>query len=124
MRGGNSQVPVEYPSGDYLLEFQSPNATTNTPTPSQIVVWNYPVTPNNELHSQAFYLTDTWSIKRVVLNLGVRGERYHSYYPPQSTHPGQFANVFPSQSYPQQTVLVWTDVVPRARRGMGPAREW
>lgn len=111
---GDTQVLQELASGSYLLQFNSPNAQTNTPTPAQIVVYNYPVVPSNRLHSQAFYVTDTWSLKHVVLNLGLRGERYHSFYPDQETNPGQFAAVFPTQKVPGQTVLTWTDVVPRA----------
>ena len=111
---GDTQVLKEYPSGNYLLLFNSPNANTNTPTPAQITVYNYPVVPQNQLHSQAVYVTDTWAFRRVSLNLGVRGERYHSYYPAQSTNPGQFSTVFPSQKYPGATVLTWVDVVPRA----------
>jgi hypothetical protein len=111
---GDTQVLKEYPSGDYLLLFSSPNAETNTANPAQITVYNYPVDPKNRLHTQAFYATDTWSLKHVVLNLGLRGERFHSFYPNQTTKPGQFASVFPSQTYPGQTVLSWTDVVPRA----------
>jgi hypothetical protein len=111
---GDTQVLHELASGSYLLQFNSPNAQTNTPTPAQIVVYNYPVAPSNRLHSQSFYVTDTWALKHVVLNLGVRGERYHSFYPDQQTNPGQFASVFPSQQVPGQTVLSWTDVVPRA----------
>ena len=111
---GDTQVLKELPSGNYLLLFNSPNAQTNTPTPAQITVFNYPVIPENRLHSQSVYGTDTWSLKRVVLNLGVRWERFHSFYPDQSTNPGQFASVFPSQKYPGMTVLTWNDVVPRA----------
>ena len=95
-------------SGDYQLQF-------NQGVPSQIVVYNYPfATSINNLFSRAAYLTDTYGIGRVTLNLGVRWERYHNFTPPQTKEAGQFSNIFPAKSYPKTDVLTWTDTVPRA----------
>jgi hypothetical protein len=58
-------------------------------------------------------VTDTWALKHVVLNLGVRAERYSSFYPKQVTSAGQFADIFPTQTVARTTVLTWFDVVPR-----------
>jgi hypothetical protein len=59
------------------------------------------------------YFTDTYTLKRVTINAGVRWERYHNYYPEQTKEAGQFAEIFPAKTYPQQDVLTWVDTVPR-----------
>jgi hypothetical protein len=102
-----TRVEADKPSGDYLLQFQNG-------VPNKIVIFNYPF-PNsiNHLYSQAFFGTDTWAIRRVTLNLGVRWERYHSFYPTQAKVAGQFSNIFPAQTFNETTIVVWSDVVPR-----------
>jgi Carboxypeptidase regulatory-like domain len=102
-----TQIPRETATGDYLLLF-------NNGAPFEITAYNYPVVPYNWLFNQAFYLTDTWSVKRVTLNLGVRWERYDTFYRQASTTAKQFADVFPATTVPQTTTLIWSDVVPRA----------
>ncbi len=104
--GAGDPVPKEYAPGDYQLVF-------NNGVPYEITLFNYPNTPIDLLHSQAYYVTDNWMIKRVSLNLGVRGETYHSFYPTQKVAPVQFAAEFPPTTYPSTSVLTWTDVVPR-----------
>jgi hypothetical protein len=100
-------VLKDKPSGDYLLEFQNG-------APNKIVIYNYPFpTTINDVHSQGFYGTDTMSIKRLVLNLGVRYDRFDAFYPKQSKPAGQFSAIFPAQTFPQKEILTWTDVVPR-----------
>jgi hypothetical protein len=102
-----TRVLADKPSGDYLLQFQNG-------APNKIVVYNYPFPSSiNNLYSQSIYLTDTWAIKRVAINLGVRAERYHSFFPTQDKPAGQFASIFPAQSFPGQDILTWNDVVPR-----------
>jgi hypothetical protein len=98
-----TKYPNQYPSGDYQLLF-------NNGVPFEINVYNIPVTPINRLYSQAVYATDTWSIKRLTLNLGVRWERYDAFYPSQSKPAGQFSS---AASYTGKTVSVWKDLVPR-----------
>jgi carboxypeptidase family protein len=94
-------------AGDYELQF-------NRGVPSQIVIYNYPFASSiNDLRSQALYFTDTYTLKRLTINAGVRWERYHSYYPEQTKEAGQFAAIFPAKTYPQQDVLTWIDTVPR-----------
>jgi hypothetical protein len=95
--------PKEYPSGDYLLLF-------NKGAPFEIQTYNIPVTPFNQLFSQSVYTTDTWSLRRFVINWGVRWERYHSFYPNEKKPAGQFSS---AASVSGQSTLTWTDVVPR-----------
>ena len=100
---GETTYPHEYASGDYLLLF-------NLGQPFEIETYNIPVTPFNQLFSQAVYATDTWSLKNVVINYGVRWERYHSFYPNEHKPAGQFSS---AASVSGQTTLTWTDFVPR-----------
>ena len=94
-------------AGDYQLRF-------NRGVPSQIVVYNFPfATSTNTLLSQAIYVTDTYTRKRVTVNGGVRWERYHNFYPEQTKEAGQFSGIFPAKTYPRQDVLTWIDTVPR-----------
>jgi carboxypeptidase family protein len=94
-------------SGDYQLRF-------NRGVPSQIVIYNFPfATSTNTLLSQAVYLTDTYTRKRVTINAGLRWERYHNFYPEQTKEAGQFNAIFPAKTYPRQDVLTWSDTVPR-----------
>ena len=94
-------------SGDYLLLF-------NNGAPDEITVYNWPL-PNSisHLNSQAFYATDTWNLKQVTLDLGIRWERYHAFNPTQTKPAGQFADLFPAQTFPAQDLLAWKSVVPR-----------
>jgi hypothetical protein len=103
-----TQVTADSASGDYLLQFQNG-------APNKIVIYNAPFpTSMNSLDSQGYFLTDTWVVKRVAINLGVRVERYDSFYPAQSKPAGQFNTIFPAESYPGQDILTWNDIVPRA----------
>jgi hypothetical protein len=102
-----TRVEADKASGDYLLQFQNG-------VPNKIVIFNYPFPSSiNHLYSQAVYGTDAWRIKNVTLNVGVRWERYHSFYPTQTKAAGQFSNIFPAQTFPSTTIVTWTDVVPR-----------
>jgi hypothetical protein len=103
-----TRVLADKPSGNYLLQFQNAK-------PNKITIYNYPFPSSiNSLYSQAAFLTDSLSFKRIVLNLGIRAERYHSFYPTQSAPAGQFSSIFPAQTFQRQDILTWTDVVPRA----------
>jgi hypothetical protein len=94
-------------AGDYQLQF-------SRGVPSQIVIYNFPFSTSiNDLYSQAVYVTDTYTRKRVTINAGVRWERYHNFFPTQTKEAGQFSNIFPSKSYPKTDVLTWIDTVPR-----------
>ena len=106
-QSAGSRLTHDNPSGDYLLQFKNDK-------PNQITVYNFPIpTSISKLTVQAFYATDTWTIKQVALDLGVRWERYHAFNPTQSKPAGQFADLFPAQTFPAQDLLTWTDVTPR-----------
>ncbi|HXJ40485.1 MAG TPA: carboxypeptidase regulatory-like domain-containing protein [Bryobacteraceae bacterium] len=100
---GDSQVLADKASGDYLLLF-------NKGLPTQVQLFNYPITPVNKLNTQAVYATDTWKLGRVVLNYGLRWERYYDFYPTQNKLAGQFS---PAATFPGQDLLTWKDFAPR-----------
>jgi hypothetical protein len=101
---GNTQSLKDQAAGDYLLIFSKG-------VPNQIQTFNYPFNPDNELHSQSLFVTDTWKMsKRFVLNYGVRWERYNDFYPDQKKLAGQFST---AATYPGKELLTWKDVVPR-----------
>jgi Carboxypeptidase regulatory-like domain len=105
-------------AGDYLLLFKGAPAGCNGAcgalvNGSEITLYNYPVLPSNFLYSQSLFATDTWTLKHLVLNYGIRWERYNNFYPTETKPTGQFANLFPSANYPGKGVLSWNDFVPR-----------
>ncbi|HET7184419.1 MAG TPA: TonB-dependent receptor, partial [Terriglobales bacterium] len=62
------------------------------------------------------YLQDAWTIRqRLTLNLGLRYDRFISYYPAQSTSPNlTFPDLFPPTKYPASGNLIdWNNVSPR-----------
>jgi hypothetical protein len=75
----------------------------------------------NELLNTYAFLQDKWQIgQRLTLNLGVRFDRYHSWYPAQGNPgTGPFANTqfFPTArfgtDYERQDMPILTNVVPR-----------
>ena len=101
---GNTQSLKDQAAGDYLLLFSKG-------VPNEIQTFNYPFNPDNELHTQSVFATDTWKVaKRLVLNYGVRWERYNDFYPDQTKPAGQFSA---AAHYPGQHLLTWKDVMPR-----------
>jgi hypothetical protein len=101
---GDTKILVNEASGNYLLLFDGG-------APVEVQLFNFPVTPINRLFSQAAFATDTWKLGRVVLNYGVRWERYHAFYPTQSKPAGQFSA---AATLPGKSLLTWKDFVPRA----------
>ena len=101
---GNTQVLREKIAGDYVLVF-------NRGVPTQVITYNFPFAPRNRLFNQSAYFTDSWRVsKRLVVNYGVRWERYDAFYPDQEKLAGQFSN---AAKYPGVDLLVWKDFVPR-----------
>jgi hypothetical protein len=101
--GRATQVRGDLVHGDYRLFF-------NRGLPFQIQTFNYPVTSNNSFTSQAVYAMDTWRLGGVTLNYGVRGQRFHAFYPDQSKPAGQLS---PAQDFPGRDILTFKDISPR-----------
>ena len=101
---GNTSALHDQTAGDYLLIF-------NKGVPNQIQTFNYPFKPDNRLYNQSVFVTDSWKLTpRLVLNYGVRWERYNDFYPDQTKPAGQFSE---AATYRGKQLLTWKDVVPR-----------
>lgn len=85
--------------------------------PFQVVAYNTPTTQKNYFRDTSFYLQDTWSIKRrLTLNLGMRYDRFTTYYPQQTTNTNlTFPQLFQADhTFPASGNLVdWNTVSPR-----------
>jgi hypothetical protein len=85
--------------------------------PFQVVAYNTPTTQKNYFRDTSFYLQDTWTIKRrLTLNLGMRYDRFTTYYPQQTTATNlMFPQLFQADhTFPASGNLVdWNNVSPR-----------
>lgn len=98
------------------------NAVFNSPTvpftvPLQVVAYNTPTTQKNYFRDTSFYLQDTWNLKHhITLNLGMRYDRFTTYYPTQTTSQNiTFPQLFEAgHTFPASGNLVdWNTVSPR-----------
>jgi hypothetical protein len=65
-------------------------------------------------HSNLF-LSDTWTVQRLTLTLGVRYDHYKSHVPDQVQLANTIAGIsVPAREFPAQTFFTWNSVVPRA----------
>lgn len=65
----------------------------------------------NGLYTTSFFVTDTWTINRLTLNLGARFDRYRAWLPEQTLPAGRFAE---ARTFPEVSeVVVFTHLVPR-----------
>ncbi len=95
--GGTHNFQFGFEWGDsynaYIFQVnQGINAIFNSPgpqsftTPFQVVAYNTPTTQKNYFRDTSFYLQDAWTVKRrLTLNLGMRYDRFTTYYPAQTT---------------------------------------
>lgn len=84
-------------------------------TPSQIRVYNTPVTPSDHSDTYAIYVKDSWRpANALTVNVGVRFERQHSFLPAQSYDgPRDWPTVFPAGKFEQIDVQTFNRAVPR-----------
>jgi hypothetical protein len=96
--------------------FNSPGPQSFT-TPFEVVAYNTPTTQKNYFRDTSFYLQDTWTLKRhITLNLGMRYDRFTTYYPTQTTDANlTFPQLFQaSHTFPASGNLAdWNTVSPR-----------
>jgi hypothetical protein len=95
---------------------QGINAQYSNGKPLDVVAYDTPFTEKDYFHDTSFYVQDAWTIKqRLTLNLGVRYDRFISFYPKQSTSANlTFPQLFPPTTYPASGNLVdWNNVSPR-----------
>ncbi len=90
---------------DYALYY-------NNGIPLEVRLYNTPVDTQNSMDNQSLFIKDTLRLgDRLTLNLGVRLEHVHAYYPPQSKPAGTFSA---AAEYPKIDVYDWWAVAPRA----------
>ena len=125
--GGNHNIQFGFEWGDnynsYIYKVnQGINAIFNGgsqpfSTPFQVVAYNTPTTQKNYFRDTSFYLQDTWTLKRrFTLNLGMRYDRFTTYYPTQTTDANlTFPQIFKAGfTFPASGNLVdWNTVSPR-----------
>jgi hypothetical protein len=92
-------------NGDILLRF-------NNGVADSVDLFNTPVTPakQNLDADHGFYIQDSWTLKRLTLNPGVRFEYFKSSVPAQTAPAGTWVG---ERSYPEIPVNTWKTVVPR-----------
>ena len=91
--------------GDLVLRFSNG-------VPNSVDTYNSPVAVKQRLHADmGVYAQDSWTMKRLTINPGVRLEYYNGSIEEQSAAAGRFigARTFPAVS----NVPKWTNVVPR-----------
>ncbi len=87
-------------------------------TPIQVIAYNTPATQKNYFRDTSLYLQDTWTVtRRITLDLGMRYDRFNTYYPAQKNDPGQtFPQLFPLTPAAMQAsgnLVDWNTVSPR-----------
>src|SRR5215470_8486543 len=85
--------------------------------PFEVIAYNTPTTQKNYFRDTSFYLQDAWNLKRrLTLNLGMRYDRFTTYYPAQTTASNlTFPQLFNAGfTFPASGNLVdWNTVSPR-----------
>jgi len=95
---------------------QGINALYQNGVPFAVTAYNTPLIEKTYFHDTSAYFQDAWTIKkRLTLNLGLRYDRFASFYPSQSSSPNlTFPQIFPPRSFPASGNLVdWNNVSPR-----------
>jgi hypothetical protein len=79
-------------------------------TPDSVRLYNNSVAVN-ALATTSLFVTDTWTVNRLTMNVGARFDRYRVWLPEQSLAAGRFAE---AKSFPEQSSIVtFNHVVPR-----------
>ena len=79
--------------------------------PTQIITYNYPVTPQDYANYLGLYLQDAWSIgHRLNLSLGVRWSTESAFAPAQCHQATEFSA---QACYPKISLATWTTAMPR-----------
>jgi len=119
--GGTHNLKFGFEWGDNYNPYiysanQGINAVYNNGDPVQVTAYAMPFTEKTYFHDTSAYVQDAWTVKkRLTLNLGLRFDRFISFYPAQKTDPNLiFPDIFPAKQYPASGNLVdWNNVSPR-----------
>jgi hypothetical protein len=107
---------ILWPSGyaDSVIHFVNGDLTgpLSATTPSQVRLYVSGTSSQNALATTSFFATDTWSINRLTLNLGLRFDRYRVWLPEQTIPVARFNAV--AQTFPEiSDVVTFNHLVPR-----------
>ena len=91
------------------------NALYNNGTPTQVVAYNTPVDVKSRYHETALYAQDSVTLKRkLTLNLGVRYDRFNTFYPAQTSPAAIFPGLFTQRTFAQSpNIATWNTFRPR-----------
>jgi outer membrane receptor protein involved in Fe transport len=95
---------------------QGINAQYKSGVPFQVVAYGTPVSFKTYFHDTSAYLQDAWTLKRrFTLNLGLRYDRFTSFYPKEVSDPNlTFPDLFPPTTVPASGNLIsWNTISPR-----------
>ena len=81
----------------------------NNRVPVSMRQWNSPAVSENDAVVTGFFLQDSWSMKRLTLNIGGRYDKYVGTLPEQSRAAGRFAaaQTFPEKEVINHSIAVW-----------------
>jgi hypothetical protein len=80
--------------------------------PNSVRLYNSGTSAQNALATTSLFITDTWSIDRLTLNVGARFDRYRVWLPAQTTPVSRFNPVERSYSEVSE-VVAFNHIVPR-----------
>lgn len=76
--------------------------------------WNGDLLVVNKLDQQDLFISDTWTLGRLTLNLGARWDRYRAWMPEQRQIAFAIGPVsIPEEVFPARTFFVWNSFAPR-----------
>ncbi|HXG86770.1 MAG TPA: TonB-dependent receptor [Vicinamibacterales bacterium] len=85
---------------------------TSNGVPNSVRLYNSSTSAQNGLYTTSAFVTDTWSIDRLTLNVGARFDRYRVWLPAQTTPASRFNPV--ARSYDEVSdVVTFNHIVPR-----------
>jgi len=102
---------------------QGINALYQNGKPFEVIAYDTPFTEKTYFRDTSAYVQDAWTVRRrLTLDLGLRYDRFTSYYPAQSSSPNlTFPNLFPPQHFAASGNLVdWNNVSPRVGLAWDP----
>jgi hypothetical protein len=80
--------------------------------PNSVRLYNSGTSAQNALATTSFFVTDTWTIERLTLNVGARFDRYRVWLPEQTTPVSRFNPV--ARTYEEiSEVVAFNHLVPR-----------
>lgn len=105
----NMKVGAQFSQGLRKLATEPLNADLvqvyQNGVPVSATLWNTPVRYANSVRADlGFYAQDTWTLKRLTLNYGMRWEYFNAFINEESSTPGRWIG---ARAYPGETLPTW-----------------